>query len=186
MKTDNYKQHNFMNKILLIVATVLLFGCSKSKDSTPPPPTPTVSGTFTFTFNVNSVSGYTKACRLITENGSTYLLMEGNSNSDNNSTVSPESTFQAKIKMPSNKIAVGTYTSSASSNNVTYSAKYAPSSYTYYTASPIYTAATITFTIVSYDNTTKFISCKFSGTLQNQTTSTIHTVTNGVIYGRIE
>jgi hypothetical protein len=170
-----------MKKLLIILIGIFLIGCKKPGQQSQT--TPTVSGTFTFSFNGNSVSGYTKFCML--QNG--YLLIAGNSNSDNSA--NPQSAFYAYIKMTTNDISVGQYTTSDVGDEVNFSSLNHIINFTavydIYSASNTYSKAKIIFNVISYNSTTKYITCTFSGTLQWQSNNNLYTVTNGSIYGTI-
>lgn len=156
---------------LLLIIMTLLISCKKN-NATIAIPKPEITGTFTFIFDGHSIDGYTKTCALLSNN---TLFIGGNSNSDN----SIESKYVFEAKVPMITISVGQYLAT-----VNFKSLYAPSSYSYYaTNEPKYK---MVFNIVSYNATTKAISCSFNGALKYDFDSTINTVTNGTITGVVK
>ena len=146
-------------------------------------------GSFSFQFGNNTIdvygnstSGNTNFCRLIQIGSNTYFNIGGNQIA--NGEVYPKITFESNVKMPSNKIILGSYNSSIKGNYISFKSQnhYQCSCYDLYNANDT-TTSKIIFNVLSYDSITKYVKCTFSGTLQKEGNTSTVSIANGTIYG---
>jgi len=174
-------------KNVLIIAAFSIFGSCKKDNPTPIKPY-IVDGKFSFQLNGSTTDSYghftkgeTTTCRLINVSGISYLKIAGNRVPDN----IPEVIFEAYVKMPSNIISIGNYSSKSTGNHVTYQTQYDSRCHCYdvYNSDET-TTSEITFIIESYNSTTKEVICSYSGTLLKEG-KPIANITFGKISGHL-
>lgn len=166
-----------MKNLLLVISIILFASCKKESTPTPVNPTdPVKTGLFSFNFSGIPISGDTYTCELTSDN---YLSMGGSSAER----PLPKTSFTVYLKMPT-VITTGTYYSytSGTINKIQYNQQIASNSYSEIVANTT-TTGKLTFNILSYNPSTKAISCTFNGTMENVSDHTVSTVSNGVING---
>lgn len=176
---------------LLLACTLL--SCKKSSTSSGSNTNQiknSITGSFNFNFGVAAKNGNTIECVLL-ENDSVFQIA-GQSTDGYPTNPNPSYSFGADIKMPSNNITVGTYSSSVGSNYFTYTDSHYSSPVSAdipYMASSQYPKGTVSFIIDSFNTTTNRVYCHFSGTLQNEydlSDTTTYTIFNGVVNGVVQ
>lgn len=164
---------------------ILFIGCKK--ESTQQAQPYTVYGNYSFLINGNildaygnSTNGNTRFCNLIQANGNTYLYIGGNRTSG----AFPSVVLEAYIKMPSTNIQSGTYSSTDVGNYFKIQFQYDNrcACYDRYVSN---TTNIISFKIVSYNSSTKEVTCEFSGKLQKENNTQVVNITNGRINGNL-
>jgi hypothetical protein len=172
--------------ILYAVLFLLIIGCKKSSapDSAASSQNGSVTGnsdtishaeTGGWSFQMNGagpVYGTTTECLMsqVVAGGAYQLVMSG--------ILSPYS-VAVQIGMPSTVPVVGQYTASLTNNTIQVNYMYAEGSYTFYSSD------SITFNVVSYDQTTRAVSATFYGNV-NDGFGNISTITNGTITGIVQ
>lgn len=159
---------------ILTLVVIILHGCKKDNTSIPTP-IPAASGSYSFNFDGKSIdlyghstSGIVKGCVIV--NGS-YLSLSGSSSDLKQS-------LKVYIKMPTETITEGNYTTSNNGNYVEYRSEYANHSSDYYQTNSLNVVSFNIYNLIKSNGITNF-SCSFSGKIT--TPSKIVTVTNGVI-----
>lgn len=161
---------------IFTLVVIILYGCKKDNTSIPTPiPIPVASGSYSFNFDGKSIdlyghstSGIVKGCVII-DGG--YMYLSGSSSDLKQS-------LKVYIKMPTETITAGNYTTSNNGNYIEYRSEYANHSSDYYQTNSLNVVSFSIYNLVKSNGITNF-SCSFNGNIT--TPSKIVTVTNGVI-----
>lgn len=170
----------------MLLASVILLSCKKSSNSSSNNQqiSHAITGAFAFNLGNTSINEETDECLLVQNKN--YFVITGISSTEDNSF--PYNSIVVYLVMPSSSLSVGTYSSSSSSNYVQFDSLHLdnPPTTTEFFASSQYPKTNITFTIDSFNTTTKYIHCNFSGTIENTNDSTTRTITNGTASGIVQ
>jgi hypothetical protein len=169
----------------MLLASIILFSCKKSSPNNTQNNNQNTgtgtTGSFSFNFNNTFIDGSGSANHcVITDN---YLYMGGYAGNVPGST-QPKYSFFFNIKLPSNSITLGTYSTNDNPNNyLDFQSERSvinnTTNYDDFSANQS-TTGVMQVTINSYNPSTRIVNCSFSGTVSDDG-NVNYNITNGTI-----